>query len=385
MIIAMKRKLLLIIYILCCAVAEVRAGDGDTLFVAGEDTPARAGTVSAESERRGLSKVLASVLGFFSPEPDSNYIESQKYNFTAMAQMTNTDDHFVLTGEKENSITFSPQRKTKVGPFFGWRWLFFGYTFNLNSLDIGHSDIDINTSIYTPAVGIDLLYRKMGGGYKIREFSLEGIGKIDTFNGLSTNSLDIDIFSLNLYYALNSRRYSHQAVFNQTNRQIRSAGSWIVGTGYNQCRVTMDWVGFHDELRQKLPTPDISKEYNDSALFFKSLSYRSLPLTVGYGYNLAFGKNWSAGLQLLASLSYIWSKGDAYDDRVFIDSILKDFSFSNFTFDGTIRLGVVWNNSRWFAGANAIYHTYHYHQSHLEANNIFGTINFYVGFNFWRR
>ena len=123
----------------------------------------------------------------------------------------------------------------------------------------------------------------------------------------------------------------------------------------------------------------------EHALFFKSLSYRSLPLTVGYGYNLAFGENWSAGLQLLASLSYIWSKGDAYDDRVFIDSILKDFSFSNFTFDGTIRFGVVWNNSRWFAGANAIYHTYHYHQSHLEANNIFGTINFYVGFNFWRR
>ena len=332
-----------------------------------------------------LKRAVNSVLHFFSPEVDAEYIELQRYNFTAMAQVTNTDDYFVLRGERENSISLSPKRKLKAGLFFGWRWLFFGYTFNVNSIEMSHSNVDINTSLYTPAVGIDFVYRKLGDGYQIRDFKLKDYGNIDFFKGMTTNSLDIDILSINAYYALNSRKYSQQAVFNQTNRQIRSAGSWIVGSGYNQCRVSMDWVRFHDELSNALPSNSTSQEFNDSALFFKNLSYRSIPFSVGYGYNWAFAKHWTCGAQLLGSLSYIWSKGDAYNQKVGIETIIKDFRFSNFTFDGTVRVGIVWNNSRWFAGANAVYHTYHYHQSHLEADNIFGTLNLYFGFNFWRR
>ena len=64
---------------------------------------------------------------------------------------------------------------------------------------------------------------------------------------------------------------------------------------------------------------------------------------------------------------------------------VKDFKINNFTFDGTLRLGLVWNNAKWFAGASAIYHTYHYHQDKLRADNIFGQLNVYVGYNFWRK
>lgn len=380
---------------MCIAMTDVVAKENDAL-VASEDT---VGSYAGESQsladslqsdtgiKKGnvLKRAVNSVLHFFSPEVNAEYIEPQRYNFTAMAQVTNTDDYFVLRGERENSISLSPKRKLKVGPFFGWRWLFFGYTFNVNSIEMSHSNVDINTSLYTPAVGIDFVYRKLGDGYQIRDFKLKDYGNIDFFNGMTTNSLDIDILSINGYYALNSRKYSQQAVFNQTNRQIRSAGSWIVGSGYNQCRVSMDWVRFHDELSNALPSNSTSQEFNDSALFFKNLSYRSIPFSVGYGYNWAFAKHWTCGAQLLGSLSYIWSKGDAYNQKVGIETIIKDFRFSNFTFDGTVRVGIVWNNSRWFAGANAVYHTYHYHQNHLEADNIFGTLNLYFGFNFWRR
>ena len=65
--------------------------------------------------------------------------------------------------------------------------------------------------------------------------------------------------------------------------------------------------------------------------------------------------------------------------------MVKDFKINNFTFDGTVRLGLVWNNAKWFAGASAIYHTYHYHQDKLRADNIFGQLNIYVGYNFWRK
>ena len=122
---------------------------------------------------------------------------------------------------------------------------------------------------------------------------------------------------------------------------------------------------------------------NDSALVFNKMSYRSVPLSVGYGYNWVFAKNWLFGAQMLGSLSYMWSHGDNYDTS--LKGMVKDFKINNFTFDGTVRLGLVWNNAKWFAGASAIYHTYHYHQDKLRADNIFGQLNIYVGYNFWRK
>ena len=56
----------------------------------------------------------------------------------------------------------------------------------------------------------------------------------------------------------------------------------------------------------------------------------------------------------------------------------------SFNIDGVGRFGVVWNNMRWYAGANAIVHTYNYKKPEFSTNNMFGSINIYVGVNFGR-
>lgn len=374
------RLYLIIIIILTCAAIPVVAQESDTLLLAQADST----QLSSKKKELGIIKVAKKVIKFFSPDPDHNYIEPQKYNFSTMAQMSRTDDSFEITGDDGQSLSFAPNSKLKIGPYFGWRWLFFGYTFTVKNIDLDSKGVDVNTSLYTPAVCIDFLYRNLSEAYKIKKIKTSEMGKAHWAEGLQTDAFDVDILSLTAFYSFNSKKYSQQAVFSQSNRQIRSAGSLIVGTGYHQSRISMDWDRFYDDVKDYAPEGK-NPQKSDTTLFFKKIAYRSIPFSVGYGYNWAFAKNWAAGVQFIGSLSYMWSKGSAYDEKVAIHNVIKNFNFSNFTLDGTIRLGVVWNNSRWYAGANTIYHTYHYHQKNLQADNIFGTANIYVGFNFWRR
>ena len=331
-----------------------------------------------------FGRTCKSVLGFFTAEPDTTYIEPQLYNFTVMAQTTLTDDYFTIFGKDGNLVSFSPSGKLKLGPFFGWRWLFFGYVFNVNTIQLSAKNLDINTTLYTPAIAVDVIYRQLGDGYTLRFMNNGEHDATAKLKGLEVDGLNIDIMSINAYYVLNKRRYSHQAAFNQTNRQLHSAGSWIFGTGYNRCSVSMDWNAFKKQVK-KVTNNDERYIINDSSLVFNKISYRSIPLAFGYGYNWAFAKNWLLGTQALGAFSYMWSNGNRYSNSITIKDVVKNFTFSNFTFDGTLRLGLVWNNAKWFAGASAIYHTYHYHQNNLQANNIFGQLNFYVGYNFWRK
>ena len=43
---------------------------------------------------------------------------------------------------------------------------------------------------------------------------------------------------------------------------------------------------------------------------------------------------------------------------------------------------VVYNNTRWYVGASAILRTNNYRTSRFRANNVFGSLNAYIGYNF---
>lgn len=338
---------------------------------------------------RVIKPAINSIVKVFSPKLDTLYIEPQKYNFTVMGQAVITDDHFFLSSENSEggmsySIDMAPKSSFRLGPFFGWRWIFYGYTFNLNTLNLNNDGLDIDMSIYTPSLGIDLVYRNLGDAYRLRSMKVDDYDATRYVKGMPINGLDIDIIGLKTFYITKPKKYSHQAIFNQTNRQLRSAGSWMFGTGWYRNSISMDWEKFNKEI-QGNSNVSIDGDFNDSTLFFKKIVYSSVPLTAGYGYNRVFKKNWTVGMQLLGSVSYMWTHSDAEKTSFSLKKMIDDISFSNFTFDGAMRLGIVWNNSKWFAGADAIYHTYNYRNKNIKASNIFGTGNIYFGFNFWRR
>ena len=381
-------SLLLIIYI--ATVAHATAKEVDAFS---EDSVADL-AYCADSvivERPGFFKRFTRTIGrIFAPEPDTLFIEPQKYNWTLMAQVTQSYDHFRLeSGDSDEgnkyTLSLAPEHTTRFGPFFGWRWLFLGYTFNVNVLQMSRNKIDINSSFYTPSLGIDITYRDLGAGYQVKDMGLDDEDLSAGIKGMDVDGLKIKVRGLNVYYIVNNRRYSHQAVFNQTNRQVHSAGSWMFGAGIYKNSIAMDWDSFKRSIAQHTDN-DPRYLMNDSTLLFQKIGYTSIALSAGYGYNWVFARNWAAAIQLTGAMTYIHSYENAdISNKSILRNLFRDFSFSNFGIDGTARAGVVWNNSRWFAGANAIYHMYNYHQKHFKAYNIFGTVNVYVGFNFSRR
>ncbi len=76
-------------------------------------------------------------------------------------------------------MVFSPKPAYKLGPYIGWRWIFLGYTIDLTHLGNGDGRRDLNLSLYSNQIGVDLFYRKSGNGYRINSVTLAPNKRLD--------------------------------------------------------------------------------------------------------------------------------------------------------------------------------------------------------------
>ena len=313
-----------------------------------------------------------------SPPRDSNYIDVQNYNWCAELQVTSRLEQYELEGDHGFHFELSPELRTRVGPFFGWRWAFLGYNFDLKSLFINSEDTDLGGSVYSAAFGIDLFYRRVGGNYRIRKLQIEGKDYSDIVKDKMFKGIHIGMTRVSFYYILNYKRYSHQAAFSQTNRQLRSAGSPIIGASYAHNSVSLDW----DKLASVVMPAD--KEYT-SPNTFQKIKNDEYSFTGGYAYNWVFAKNWLAAGEITGSLGYLVhhsdvSKGEGNSGSVFkqIDSFYR----KNIAFNGNLRMSLLYNNGPWFAGTQAVFFYYQYGNGTVMTRNLLGSLYVYVGCNF---
>ncbi len=314
-------------------------------------------------------------------EVDTNYIEPQGYKFQAMVQNISTYELYRITTPKGNDFTFSPQPSIKIGPYVGWSWIFLGYTFDLKHISNGDKKKELDLSIYSLQIGIDLFYRKTGTDYKISRMYLDPERTVNTqqMRGTAYDGIDVSIKGANLYYIFNHKKFSYPAAFNQSSIQRRSCGSALCGIGYTHHSLSIDWEKLHTIVTNKLGS-DVANKYMDKNLKMKKIKYTDVSLSGGYAYNWVFARGWLAAASLSMALGYKRSYSDTNHETF----TFKDFSFHNFNLDGVGRFGIVWNNMRWFAGASTIIHTYNYNKPNFSTNNIFGSLNIYAGFNFGR-
>lgn len=317
-------------------------------------------------------------------EIDTAYIEPQKYNFALMFQNTNTYEVYRLSSSSGQSITFAPEATVRVGPYFGWRWIFLGYTLDIKHLDFWHKNEsprqEYDLSLYSSMIGLDIYYRKTGNDYKIRQLGLGRDINTDPVRGTGFGGLTSTIKGFNLYYIFNHRRFSYPAAFSQSTIQRHSAGSPLLGIGYTRHSLDVDWEELNRIVTGRLGIRPADTPI-DSTLMFGQVKYTDVSVSGGYAYNWVFARNWLLAGSLSLALAYKRSTGDV-THRSFSFS---DFKFNNINFDGIGRFGLVWNNSRWFAGMSTILHAYNYRRSKFSTNNFFGSVNLYAGFNFGRK
>ena len=329
-------------------------------------------TLSVDTIRkpREISKIRQTIRGFDRLEDE--WIEPQHYEFQVMGQITRTYESFTLSSNGQ-TITLSPDGQTKIGPYFGWRWFFLGYTFDIKNIGFSQSGLkkEFDLSIYSSQVGVDLYYRRTGNDYKIRNVKLNKDIRSDLFEGIPFSGVTVGITGVNAYYIFNHGRFSYPAAFAQSTCQKVSCGSWMAGAGYTKNTLNLD----HDRLQEALSSQMSQEVRLDSGMMFESIKYNDFMLSGGYAYNWVFARNclFCASMQL--GLAYKTSYGHVANEK-------RGFDFAKVNLDGIGRFGMVYNNTRWFVGWSAIFRTNHYRTSRFKANNIFGSFNAYLGYNF---
>jgi hypothetical protein len=123
--------------------------------------------------------------------------------------------------------------------------------------------------------------------------------------------------------------------------------------------------------------PAVVNKQLDNSLCFNKVHYSDYGLSVGYGYNWVFAHNWLANLSLLPTLAY---KKSRIDEVKSADHWTRDLNI-----DFISRIGVVYNNAKYFAGASLLTHTYDYRKQNFALSNSFSTLRVYAGFNFWKK
>ena len=304
---------------------------------------------------------------------DTNYISPNRYNLAFMLEHSTWYEHYRL-GSKENecpqSISFAPNMGMKLGIYFGWRWIFLGYTFDIEDLfgkNKNKADkTEMSLNIYSSKFGVDLYYRKTGSDFKLR--GSNGFNLATPIDGKDFDGLRSKILGLNAYWIFNHRKFSYPAVYSQSTNQRKSAGSFMAGFSYSRHSIHFDYTQLPIEMKNDL----------NRNLRFSKVKYSDYSLGFGYGYNWVFKKNWVANLSLLPGIGFKKAKIDDvdYKERDWI----KDINFDLIT-----RAGITYNNSKYFVGASLVMHTYDYRKTSLSVTNSFGTLRIYAGFNFWKK
>lgn len=309
---------------------------------------------------------------------DTAYIEPQHYNFAFMVQNTTNFEIYKITSNAGQKVTLSPDLTNKLGPYFGWRFLFMGYTFDVNHISLSTNNSvkkEFNVSLYSSMFGVDFYYRRTGSDYKIRKAFIANDMNTQGLVGENFPGINIGVTGLNVYYIFNHRHFSYPAAFSQSTCQKRSAGSFIAGISYTRHSIELDYTSLQQLIDDKCPSASIPL---DSNLMFNSVKFVDISISLGYAYNWAFAKNWLLCASATPAIAYKSASGELLKDKD--KRSRQNFSLKNFDFIG--RLGLVWNNQKYYAGMSAIFNSYNYSNSQFSTKNMFGSINVYAGFNF---
>ena len=100
----------------------------DTLVCNGGQTdtiPSKSGT---------LKKAIKKFLNF--SDFDTTYISPNRYNYALMITHFSNFEYYSVTSAQPHpqKLSFSPNPHNKIGLYFGWQWIFLGWSFDVDDI-----------------------------------------------------------------------------------------------------------------------------------------------------------------------------------------------------------------------------------------------------------
>lgn len=304
---------------------------------------------------------------------DTLYISPNRYNYALMATHFSNFEYYSVTSEfpQPQKLSFSPNPHNKIGLYFGWRWIFLGWSVDIDDIyrktNRKNKGTEFDLSLYSSKLGVDIFYLRTGNNYKIHK--IRGFyDEIPSDYSEDFSGLKVDIKGLNLYYIFNNRKFSYPAAFSQSTNQRRNAGTFIAGFSISKHNLDFDY--------QQLPA--YIQERMNPGMKVNKIKYTNANISFGYAYNWVFARNCLACLSLTPAIAYKASDVDAETQE-------GKAWYSKFNLDFLLRAGVVYNNGKYFVGTSFVGKNYNYHRNNFSLDNGFGTLQVYVGFNFHLR
>ena len=304
---------------------------------------------------------------------DTLYISPNRYNYALMATHFSNFEYYSVTSEfpQPQKLSFSPNPHNKIGLYFGWRWIFLGWSVDIDDMNRKtnrkNKGTEFDLSLYSSKLGVDIFYRRTGNNYKIHK--IRGFyDEIPSDYSEDFSGLKVDIKGLNLYYIFNNRKFSYPAAFSQSTNQRRNAGTFIAGFSISKHNLDFDY--------QQLPA--YIQERMNPGMKVNKIKYTNANISFGYAYNWVFARNCLACLSLTPAIAYKASDVDAETQE-------GKAWYSKFNLDFLLRAGVVYNNGKYFVGTSFVGKNYNYHRNNFSLDNGFGTLQVYAGFNFHLR
>lgn len=267
---------------------------------------------------------------------DTNYVEDYTEWLTTRLYLLYQNATFVISTNEVDNIIFQPNTDVKLGIAGFYKWFGLG-------LSITNPFYQFNKEKYGKTSAIDLRINAFGRSVAAEAFfqSFRGFYIRNIHTNFNTHYLlpDMTIFSMGAYgyWIYNSRKFSLRAAFVQNERQIKSAGSFMIRPGFSYFQVSSDTGIIPGELiRAYKLAPDEQIKEGD---------FYSISLAPGYSYTFVFLKHMYLNAAVFPGVAWLsYSYKGKYND----------YSRSDFVFQLGVKLALGYNTKKWYLGGAII-------------------------------
>lgn len=307
---------------------------------------------------------------------DTNYIVNYRYKLQIRTVSLNQQSSINLVNtEIDKNLSFSTNNPFEFGVALDYSWITLEYTHSIKGFELTDKRKG-NSESY--ALNLALNARKFSGGLYYRNthgFNLENIEDWvpnwfeENENYPYLKSINTRILAGNIYYTFNNKKFSTAAAYRQNDRQLKSAGSPLVGILAN-----IEGVYSHEPM---INIDSLEGKF----LNIRRVQYLKTGVFGGYMHTFSIHKRFFIHGSLNQGFLYSLGRGEYHNTEE--TKRLSALGISLFA-----RLALGYNGTKWFAGSlfSADFFIADV-SSELTSSTGYSFLKIYVGyrFNFWNK
>jgi len=275
-------------------------------------------------------------------------------------------------GEADNTVEYFPNESVKIGGGFYYKSIGIAVTLRLPVSDAEKENkgdtrtIDTQVNLYTRAFNIDAFQQFYSGYYLNNHREVMPSHQQSFSNYPIREDLRMINYGINFTYVFNHKRFSYRSAYLLSERQARSAGSFLLGSSFSGIRTRGD---------SSFTNTEIDSISGYTGMRFNEVRALSFGITAGYTRTFVIKRNFfiNGSIQLgpvinFARLRDEENNADQQADRVGLKSL--------------VRFAAGYNHPKFYGGFTALNDSYNIDFDDLTFSYSVGSIRLFIGKRF---